>query len=320
MGMLDKIQSSVSAKRYLKVLLSGDDGAGKTTSVIFGAEGPILVIDPERKSTDYKHLAKFDIFDSQDVQEILQLTQELLALQESGRDLPYTTILLDSATVLYKYCIDYAIEKIKIEEGQPDKYKLEPLEYQFAQKIFYDIINNLKKLNCHIFVTAHVKDNYLRNSMFKLDPNEPKKADVEKRLPYEMSLHLMLKRVGRDRFRAERIRSNLLDKSKNHLIPPVIDNFDNNTLIKMVMDFANSDQGFEEENSEVKNVIRTNAKLTDLVDQIIANVQALQLSHEEATARLKEVTGKINPYELTVEEAQKALSYFQKLNQGSTGE
>lgn len=314
MSYLNNIKKAGSSELFLKVLLSGDDGAGKSTSVIFGSEKPLLVIDPESKADIYGHIIDFDSFNSQDPNEILELTNELLQLQNSGHELPYKSILVDSATVLYKYIVNATIKKVGESEGNPEKYKLEGLEYPIAQKTFYEIINNLKKLNVHLFVTAHVKDNYLEGSFMKKNPNEPVKADVEKRLPYEMHLHIMLRKIGK-KYKAERLRSNVLDKNKNHLIPAVIDNFDNNTLISVIHEHAKKDKGFIENKPEIQNVIKTNAHLANLVDQVITSVQALQMSSDEAVSQLQSVTGKSNPHELNESEAEKALAHFNSLYQ-----
>ena len=313
-NVLNNIKRAGSSELYLKVLLSGEDGSGKSTSVIFGAEKPLLVIDPERKAAIYGHLTEFDLFDSQNVEEILQLTRELLQLQMEGKQLPYKTVLIDSGTVLYNYIKKYFIDKLRM-NGATDKFKLDFNEYDGPKDMFYEIVNNLKKLNVHFFITAHVKDNYLKNEIMKISPNEPLVADVEKRLPYEVHVHLMLRKVGK-RYKAERKRSNLLDKDKNHLIPAVIDNFDNNTLVSEIIKYAKQDKGFIENKPEIQNVIRTDAELSNLIDEIldIAN-NHLRMPANEAAKVVAEVTnGRTqSPFQLTKEEAIAAVSAFRRI-------
>lgn len=314
-NVLSGIKRAGSAELWLKVLLSGDDGAGKSTSVIFGAEKPLLVIDPERKAAVYGHLTDFDLYDSQNVEEILQLTRELLQLQRSGQQLPYRTILIDSGTVLYNYIKKYFLTKMRL-AGGVDKYKLEFNEYDAPKDMFYEIINNLKELNVHFFITSHVKDNYLKGELMKINPNEPKAADVEKRLPYEVHVHLMLSKKGKNKFKAERKRSNLLDKSKNHLIPAVIDDFDNNTLVSMIIEHAKKDKGFIENKPEIQNVIRTDAELSNMIDEIIEIVNShLRMPPAEAANVVGQVTnGRVqSPFQLTKEEALNVLAAFRQI-------
>lgn len=322
-NVLSNIKRAGAGEVHLKVLLSGQDGAGKSTSVIFGAEKPLLVIDPERKAAAYGHLTDFDLYDSQNVEEILQLTKELLMLQASGQQLPYRTVLIDSGTVLYNYIKKHFLDKMR-SSGSTDKFKLEFNEYDAPKDMFYEIVNNLKKLNVHFFITSHVKDNYLKGELMKINPNEPLSADVEKRLPYEVHVHLMLRKVGK-KYKAERKRSNLLDKNKNHLIPPVIDDFDNSTLVSEIIKFAKQDKGFIENKPEIQNVIRTDAELSNMIDEIleIANLH-LRMAPAEAANVVGQVTnGRTqSPYQLNREEATNVLSAFRQIrdNQIPQGE
>lgn len=323
-SILNEIKDAYSTEVYLKVLLSGGDGTGKSTSIIFGAEKPLLVIDPERKASVYRHLTEFKIFDSQDVQKILQLTRELLMLQRAGHPIPFKTILLDSGTVLYNYIKKHFINKMR-ENGESNKVKLEFNEYDGPKDMFYEIINNLKELNVHLFVTAHVKDNYLKGELMKINPNEPSVADVEKRLPYEMHVHLMLSKKGKNGFKAERKRSNLLDKDRNHLLPQVIDNFDNNTLVTELMKYVKQDKGFVESKPEKQNVVRTDAELSNIIDEIIEIVNLhLRMPPAEAANIIGQVTnGRTqSPYQLNKDEALTTLSGLRQMrdNQIPQGE
>lgn len=313
-SILNDIRSAGAGEIYIKAMLSGGDGSGKSTSVIFGAEKPLLVIDPERKAAEYGHITQFDVYDNQNVEAILQLSRELLAMQNSGRQLPYKTILVDSGTVLYQYIKKHFLDKMK-ENGESDKFKLEFNEYDAPKDMFYEIINNLMKLKAHLFITAHVKDNYLKGELMKINPNEPQIADVEKRLPYVVHVHLMLRKVGAT-YKAERKRSNILDKNKNHLIPAVIDKFDNSTLVQMLIDHAKKDKGFIENKPEIQNVIRTDAELSNLVDEIldIAN-NRLRMAPDAAMNVVNQVTkGRVqSPHQLKTEEAQAVLAAFRQI-------
>jgi len=295
---------------FVTILLSGHDGSGKSTVAIFGAETPTLVIDPEKKSEMYSHVADFDIFDNDDPMAILNLTKQLLFAQQQTGVSHYRTIVIDSGTVLWQRVKKYSLEYMKEKSGNPDKFKLEFNENDMPKDIFYEIINNLKRLDAHLIITAHTKDNYLKGTMMKIDPNTPLVPDTEKRLPYEVDVHLMLKKTGQNH-KCERVRSDVLDKDKNQLIPAVIDKFDNSTLLKVVLEHARKDKGFVEAKPEQQNVIKTDAALSNQVDEIVAIItQQLQMSNETAMQFLSHLTnGQVtNPYNLTAEQAPHILN------------
>ncbi|AKQ08246.1 putative ATPase [Bacillus phage PBC4] len=304
------IHKAGTKELFLRVLLSGHDGAGKSTVALFGAETPTLVIDPERKSEIYSHVADFDIFDNDDPEAVLNLTKNLLAMQNQTGQSYYKTIIIDSGTVLWQRIKKHSLETIKEKSGNPDKFKLEFNEGDMPKDIFYESINNLKRLNCHLIITAHTKDNYLKGTMMKIDPNTPLVPDVEKRLPYEIDVHLMLKKTGQV-YKCERVRSNVVDKDKNQLIPAVIDKFDNSTLLKVILEHARRDKGFVEAKPEQQNIIKTDAALSNQIDEIVSIItQQLQMSNETAIQFLSHLTnGQVtNPYSLTAEQAPHVLN------------
>ena len=304
------IHKAGTREAFMTILLSGHDGAGKSTVAIFGAETPTLVIDPEKKSEMYSHLADFDVFDNDNPEAILNLTRQLLASQDQTGNSYYRTIVIDSGTVLWQRVKKYSLEYMKEKSGDPNKFKIEFNENDMPKDIFYEIINNLKRLRCHKIITAHTKDNYLKGTMMKIDPNTPLVPDTEKRLPYEVDVHLMLKKTGQT-YKCERVRSNVLDKDKNQLIPAVIDKFDNSTLLKVVLEHSRKDKGFIESKPEQQNVIKTDAALSNQIDEIVSIItQQLQMSNETAVQFLSHLTnGQVtNPYALTSEQAPHVLN------------
>ncbi|ARC72608.1 MULTISPECIES: AAA family ATPase [Bacillus] len=327
----DFIQPAEQQETLLKVLLTAPSGCGKTSSVIYGAPGPLLVFDMEQGSGQYAKVKKFDVFqnkkipgfDPTDPDNILWYSEQLLLAQSQGAQLPWKSILLDSGTVLYNRIINDYLKELR-NNGEPNKKRLEPNEYAFPKNKFYDIIRNFKKLNVNLFITAHASDNYLKSAFMKVDPNEPIKADCEKRLIHEMDVHYILSKAGK-KHKAVLKKSRIIDKEGNNLLAPEIDNFSNFDLIPMLFEMANKDKGYAPEIDEKveKNTIRTDSKLSQKIENVIELVRALQLSDEEAVNHLKEITGKMNPYELNSEEADKAFTHFKGLvesEMGSNGE
>ncbi|WP_257064239.1 AAA family ATPase [Priestia megaterium] len=330
-NLSDFAEPAENVDEFLKILVTGPSGSGKSTSVIYGAPYPLLVFDQEKGTSQYAKVKKFDLFqnkkingfDPTDPNNILWYTEQLLAAQNQGFELPYKSILLDSGTVLYNRIINDYLKELRA-NGEPNKRKLEPNEYAFPKNKFYDIIRNLKALNVNLFVTAHASDNYLKSAFMKIDPNEPIKADCEKRLIHEMDVHYILSKQGK-RHKATLKKGRIVDKEGRDLLPETIDNFDNFTLIPTIFEMASRDKGFEKRQSEMEqvNVIGTNAKLSQTIDNIVELVGALQLTTEQAVEALTELTGKGNPYELTEEEAEKAFVHFKGLvdaESGSVGE
>jgi len=315
MNLLSKIKKAGSGETYLKVLLTGASGSGKTTSIVYGCPKPALVIDLEDGTDQYGKVADFDVFHSTNHNEILELTRELLQLQAQGKELPYKSIAVDSGTVLYNSIKKYFIKQFAISEGNPDKFKLEATEYDAPKNIYYEIIQNLKSLKTNLFITAHATDNYLKGSFMQIDPSNPIKPDIEKRTVHELDVHIILKQVGK-RYKAEVKKSRLVDKDGNNLLPAAIDNFDNRKLIPMLIELANKDKGFIENKPEIKNVIRTDGELSNIVDEIleIAN-NHLRMPPNEAAQVVSQVTnGKTqSPYQLTKDEAMAVLSAFKNI-------
>lgn len=323
----DFIEPAEQMETILKVLLTAPSGEGKTSSVIYGAPKPLLVFDMEQGTGQYAKVAKFDVFnnrklkgfDPTDPDNILRFTEQLLQAQAQGVEIPYKSMLLDSGTVLYNRIINDYLKQLRA-DGQPNKKKLEPNEYAFPKNKFYDIIRNLKLLDINLFITAHASDNYLKSAFMKINPQEPIKADCEKRLIHEMDVHYILTKKGK-KHKATLKKSRIIDKNGNNLLAPEIDNFSNFDLIPMLFEMANKDKGYapDVDKNVEKNTVRTDTKLSQKIENIIEMVGALQLSNEEAVKALGELTGKTNPYELNQEEAEKALSHFKGLMDSETG-
>lgn len=323
----DFIEPAEQMETILKVLLTAPSGEGKTSSVIYGAPKPLLVFDMEQGTGQYAKVEKFDVFknrkikgfDPTDPDNILGFTEQLLQAQAQGVEIPYKSILLDSGTVLYNRIINDYLKQLRA-DGQPNKKKLEPNEYAFPKNKFYDIIRNLKLLDVNLFITAHASDNYLKSAFMKINPQEPIKADCEKRLIHEMDVHYILTKKGK-KHKATLKKSRIIDKDGNNLLAPEIDNFSNFDLIPMLFEMANKDKGYapEVDKNVEQNTVRTDTKLSQKIENIIELVGALQLSNEEAVKTLGELTGKTNPYELNQEEAEKALSHFKGLMDSETG-
>jgi hypothetical protein len=327
MSLLNRIRPAGTKKIRVKAMLTGGEETGKSTSVLYGAERPLLVIDLEDGTEIFKHAVEsFDIYPSNDPDEIYAFVQELLAFARAGGKIPYNSIFIDSGTDLYKKIIQNEIRRLQIDQGKPSKRTLEPKEYGYPNGNFYDIIKGLKSLDVDFYVACHASDNYLKGDFMKIDPNNPVKADVHKDLAHEMDVHIIFKKLGgkNRKIKAEVKKSRLDDKDGNPLLPAAIDDVDNKTFIKMIREFATRDKGFEQEKPKERNVIRTDGELSTMVDEIIEIVSHLRLTPQDAMAVIKQTTeGRVeSPHQLSKDEAIVVLNAFKTMrdSQNPTGE
>ena len=309
LNLLNGFQDAASqGAEPLKILLTATAGGGKSSSIAYGAPKPLWVIDMERSG--YSQLAKevpgINVYKTTNPQEVLALTQQLLALKRSGQPLPFKSIALESGTVLYNQCKNYW-------KKQWGKQKLEPTEYEAPKDDFYEIIYNLKELDVHLFVTAHASDNYLKGTFMKLDAVNPIKPDCEKRLIHELDVHYILYEKSKGVYTAQLKKNRLKDSKGNSLLPDVIDNFSNRTLVEMIIEMSQKDEGFVKPNVGQQNVIKTDGELAKLIDDIVDLVNnQLGISGERAVQVMQEVTNSkvANPTELTKEQARLVLNKF----------
>lgn len=316
--LLQKIRPAGSKKQRVKALLTGPEETGKSTSVLYGAERPLLVFDLEDGNEIFTHaVERFDVYPSSDPEEILEAVRQMVAFKKQGGQLPYNSIFIDSGTDLYKKIINDEIKKLQMVQGKPDKRNLEPKEYGYPNQMFYEIIKGIKSLDVDFYVSAHASDNYLKGDFMKINPNDPVKADCHKDLAHEMDVHIIFKKVGKNRkIKAEVKKSRLDDKDGNPLLPAAIDDVDNKTFIKMIREMAQRDKGYVVDKPKTTNIVQPNGELARLIDEILEIVNLhLQLSPQEAMSVVSTATKERtnSPYQLTVEEAQDVLTTFRRM-------
>jgi hypothetical protein len=317
MSYLNMITDAGTGETKLKVLLTGESDSGKSSSVIFGAPKPLLVIDLERGTDQYSKISPFKIFPSKAPRDIVGLAQELSDAKRAGHELPYKSVFIDSGTVLYKSIMQDVIQSFR-DAGSPNKQTLEPNEYEIPKNIFYGIIRNLIDADLHLFVSAHAADNYMKGTFMKVDPNEPIKPDCEKRLTHEMDVHLMFRKVGQKRH-VQIKKSRLVDKHGKSLLPAEIKNFDNFTLVGQLLEMANKDRGFEQEKVQQEILTEKQAGIDESRQRIIDLVKGLGIGDQAAFALLKELTGNNNLYELDGKQLDKVIVHLEQKVQEAEG-
>lgn len=319
MDLKDFFQPASKQPQYLKLLLTGMSGVGKTSSVVFGCPKPLLVFDLERGAIQYSKVSDFHVFqndkakgfDETSPDNILWYLEQLLSVQKSGHQIPFKSILLDSGTVLYNRILNDYLQELR-EDGKPNKRKLEPNEYAFPKAKFYKIIRTLKQLNVHVFITCHASDNYLKGDFMRVDPSDPIKPDCEKRLLHEMDVHYILAKHGQ-RFKATLKKSRLIDKQGKTLLAPVIDNFSNFDLVPMLIEMMNKDAGFDSVGVDVgegKNQISTDTRLSQARENTLDLIKATNIGKDELDEILNDIVDGKAINDLTYDELAKVYKYF----------
>lgn len=308
------IEDASSGEVFLKVLFYGGEASGKTTSVLHGAPKPLLVFDIEKGCKMYAKSIGFQVFKSPNPEHIKAFLQQLKAMQDAGQPLPYRSLFLDSGTKFYEDIKFTAVDTIALNEGKPEKIKLEPNEHDAAKKPFYEIIKLMKDLDLHVFISAHEADNYLKNAFMKIDPNKPTKPLCEKRLPHEMDVVIRVSKSGKT-FKAQIEKSRLEDKDGNPLLPATIDKYDNKKLVNMIHEMAQQDRGFQVEKPQQQNIVQNDAELSGMQEEIITIMTGnFKMTDEQAVQQLLQWTnGQVNnPYALNKQQAGEILQYLRQ--------
>lgn len=306
-SQLSKVAKAKTTESLLKVLLYGKAGTGKTTSILSSCERPVLVIDAEKGSSVYGGAFDFDLFESLEPVDILNLTEEMLQLATQNQPLPWKTVVIDSGTVLYALIKQLALDKFRIENKSPSQMKLQLDEFAYPKELLYRIVNNLKKLPIHLFVTSHEATNYLPNAIMKPDPANPTRPDIEKRAEHEFDVIIHLERKG-DKHKATVKKSRLITPDGKQVLPAVMDNIDNMTFAGELHRYARESKGFDVSVANgPKNVVRTNAKFESMLDEALQNCTALQWTSQQIGVVFRDTTGYDHPDQLRAAHNSEAL-------------
>lgn len=150
--------ADLSQHDYLKVLVWGDQGTGKTR---FGTTfpGPVLAIDVGEKGyIAFKKEAKAGKLDVTEIEDFQQLLDTLLYLRD--HETKYKTIILDSMTGLSNMAIMSFLEskgkKISLETAKKWGSLTQSDYGEIANKV-KPLLNTIKDLEMNVVFTAHSK-------------------------------------------------------------------------------------------------------------------------------------------------------------------
>lgn len=150
--------ADLSQHDYLKVLVWGDQGTGKTR---FGTTfpGPILAVDVGEKGyIAFKKEAKAGKLDVTEIEDFQQLLDTFLYLRD--HETKYKTVILDSMTGLSNMAIMSFLEskgkKISLETAKKWGSLTQNDYGEIANKV-KPLINTIKELEMNVVFTAHSK-------------------------------------------------------------------------------------------------------------------------------------------------------------------
>jgi hypothetical protein len=178
-------QPASKSERWLKVLLTGSYGTGKTRAAL-SFPGPIAVIDLEGGTALYE--GSFDVLRTKDLRRIEQAIDSLA-------NSAYKTVVIDPITVIYSLLQDAAqslVERRNNNQSTMDTGKaLTPREWGLIKREYNALVTKLINLPMHVVLVAREKDLYegTGDNMRKIGVQ----ADTEKGTPYlaDFVLHMM---------------------------------------------------------------------------------------------------------------------------------
>jgi hypothetical protein len=203
-------QPANKSQRFLKVLLTGTFGTGKTRAAL-SFPRPIAVLDLEGGTALYN--GDFDVLRTKDLKTIEQAIDSLASSA-------YKTVVIDPITIIYTLLQDAAQTLVErrnsnqptIETGK----SLTPREWGMIKREYNALLTKLINLPMHVVLVTREKDLYegTGDNMRKIGVQ----PDTEKGTPYlaDFVLHMMNEGRNGEVFYAivEKSRSDLLPKGK----------------------------------------------------------------------------------------------------------
>jgi len=155
MGLLDRIQEIRDTDYYIKLLLYGRYGAGKT---YFAAHAPNPVwVDTERSAETFRRIPDFEhmpIFVPTSLEEMFEFSKEVVKKQA------YETIVIDTIGRAQDDQIQSDLRKDAQIPGKPGQFKRDPYlplwgDYRISTNKIDEMFMFLQKAPIHVIIIAH---------------------------------------------------------------------------------------------------------------------------------------------------------------------
>jgi phage nucleotide-binding protein len=172
MGLLDRVQQIKDTEYYIKLLLYGRYGAGKTR---FAAAAPNPVwIDTERSAETFRRIPELqntDLFVPTSFDEIFEFCREVV------RKKAYETIVLDTIGRAQDDQIQSDLRKDAQTPGKPGVFKRDPYlplwgDYRISTNKIDELFMFLQKANIHVIIIAHERiDTDKEGNIIRITPD-----------------------------------------------------------------------------------------------------------------------------------------------------
>jgi len=166
--------SRVGESRFLRMLLLGSAGIGKTSAVLMTAPKPIYVINSDRKTSlnPGTELCLEQKISTNWVSSLVHAADKMEAAIKTARQLVkekgYKTIVWDTMSSYSKFLLEQCVQASLTAAGKPDGRKYWP-EYH---KRLEAVVDRLHLIDAHVIVCSHWED----NSSSEDDDNGEKKT------------------------------------------------------------------------------------------------------------------------------------------------
>jgi hypothetical protein len=153
--------SSVGSSRYLRMLILGAAGIGKTSCVLMTAPKPIYVINSDRKTSlnPGTELCLENKISTNWVSSMVHAADKMEAAIKTARQLVkekgYKTIVWDTMSSYSKFLLEQCTQASLTAAGKPDGRKFWP-EYH---KRLEAVVDRLHMIDAHVIVCSHWEDN-----------------------------------------------------------------------------------------------------------------------------------------------------------------
>lgn len=149
MGILDKAKPADELPRWMKLLLYGPPGAGKT-ELAAGAPKPFF-LDFERSTEtlrDHPTLNKTPVYKPKDMDEVFQAVAEFTKS-------PYETLVIDTGTRLQFFQLREKMEEVTRNNKVRDIYLPLFQEYRISAELLDHLFVLLQNMEKHVIIVAH---------------------------------------------------------------------------------------------------------------------------------------------------------------------
>jgi hypothetical protein len=182
--------ASDQGKKYLKILVYGESGVGKTWFGLM-AQGRKAVIDTENGTAFYGKKFKFDVLKTKTYSDV----KKAISLIEKQPN-KYDVLIIDPITNIYQTLKDAAYVVAERRSKDKDNVALTHRDWGIVKQKFGSLITALCNLPCHVVITGWSKD------IFEGEGNSMKKigtrADADKKIEYQpdVKIHLTTDKSG----------------------------------------------------------------------------------------------------------------------------